>query len=56
MALKDVTWNNARRVRELDVDENAVMKSPAKSVTLELLEARPDPSGDVALRYAPRVA
>ena len=99
--LKEVTWNNARLVRELDVDEIAAMKQRSgkdmmifgsgsivsqlthhglideyqfvvcpvflgdgrrllegvsKSVTLELLEARKHPSGDVSLRYAPRVA
>jgi len=95
--LKEVTWNNARLVRELDVDEIAAMKQRpgkdmmifgsgsivsqltqhglideyqfvvcpvflgdgrrllegvSKSVTLELLEARKYPSGDVSLRYA----
>ena len=96
-----MTWNNARLLRELDVDEIAAMKQRpgkdmmifgsgsivsqltqhglideyqfvvcpvflgdgrrllegvSKSVTLELLEARKYPSGDVSLRYAPRVA
>jgi dihydrofolate reductase len=99
--LKDVTWNNARLIRELDVDEIAAMKQrPGKNlmifgsgsivsqltrhalideyqfvvcpvflgegrrlleglskiVALELLEARKYPSGDVSLRYAPRLA
>ena len=95
-----MTWNNARLVRELDVDEIAAMKQRpgkdmmifgsgsivsqltqhglideyqcvvcpvflgegrrlldglSKSVTLELVEARKYASGDVVLRYAPRV-
>ena len=99
--LKEVTWNNARLVRELDVNEIAAMKRRpgkrmmifgsgsivsqltqhglidefqfvvcpvflgdgrrlleglSKSVTLELLEAQKYPSGDVSLRYAPRLA
>ena len=99
--LKEVTWNNAHLVRELDVNEIAAMKrrpgksmmifgsgsivsqlTPhglidefqfvvcpvflgdgrrlleglSKSVTLELLEAQKYPSGDVSLRYAPRLA
>jgi dihydrofolate reductase len=99
--LNDVTWNNARLVRELDVDEIAAMKRRpgkdmmifgsgsvvsqltqhglideyqfvvcpvflgngrrlleglSKKVTLELLEAKKYPSGDISLRYASRAA
>src|SRR5262249_14166591 len=99
--LKEVTWNNARLVRELHADEIAAMKQRpgknmmifgsgsivsqltqhglideyefvmclvllgdgqrlleglSKSETLELLETRTYPSGDVSLRYAPRPA
>jgi dihydrofolate reductase len=99
--LNEVTWNNARLVRELHADEIAAMKQRpgknmmifgsgsivsqltqhglideyqfvvcpvflgdgrrlleglSKSVTLELLEARKYPSGDISVRYAPRVA
>jgi dihydrofolate reductase len=99
--LKEMTWNNAHLIRELDAVEVAAMKQQpgknmmifgsgsivsqltqhglideyqfvvcpvflgdgrrlleglSKRVTLELLEARKCPSGDVSLRYAPRLA
>src|SRR5437899_10500988 len=37
-------------------DGRRLLEGVSKSVTLELLEARKHPSGDVSLRYAPRVA
>jgi len=99
--LNAVTWNNARLVRELDIDEITALKQrPGKSimifgsgsivsqltqrglideyqfvvcpvflgagrrllegtsesVTLDLLETRQYPSGDISLRYARRAA